>query len=56
MINKTAKGLAPAAERQVAAYKAKRNGLANDRADKHKALEAPYESTWATYLANWADR
>lgn len=56
LINKTAKGLAPAAERQVAAYKAKRNGLANDKADKHKALEAPYESTWATYLNNWSER
>jgi hypothetical protein len=52
-INKTCPDLSPQAEAQVAAYKAKRNGLANDKADKHKALEAPYESTWESYLANW---
>ena len=53
LINKTCPDLAPAAARQVAAYKAKRNGLANDKPDKHRALDAPYESTWDTYCANW---
>lgn len=33
--------LSPSAKNQVAAYKAGKNGLANGKADKHKALGAP---------------
>lgn len=56
MINKTCKDLSPSAKNQVKAYKDKRSGLASNKADKHKNLGAPYESTWASYLANWPAR
>lgn len=52
-INKTAKDLSPSAKAQVVDYGKKLSGLASKKADRHKALEAPYESTWASYLANW---
>lgn len=55
MVNKTARGLSPSAARQVKSYLNKRNGLANNGPDKHESLEAPYESTWASYLANWGE-
>lgn len=53
MINKTCKDLSPSAARQVEAYLHGKSGLASGKPDKHAALEAPRESTWKSYLANW---
>lgn len=53
MINKTARDAAPAAKRQVSAYRAGKNGLASGKPDKHTSLGAPITATWASYLANW---
>ncbi|MDP9144333.1 MAG: hypothetical protein M3N43_06500 [Actinomycetota bacterium] len=55
-INKTARDLSPQAKRQVDSYMAGKNGLASNKPDKHAALEAPRESTWKSYCANWPDR
>jgi hypothetical protein len=56
LINKDAPDLSSGAKNQVKAYLKKLSGLASGKADKHKALGAPYESTWRSYLANWACR
>lgn len=52
-VNKTARDLSPSAERQVAAYMNAKDGLAGNKADKHKALGAPRVATWKSYCANW---
>lgn len=55
-IDKTAADLSPQARSQVVAYGNGKNGLANGRADKHKALRAPVSATWQSYTANWPGR
>lgn len=56
LINKDAPDLSAGAKSQVRAYLLRKSGLASGKQDRHISLEAPYESTWRSYLNNWSVR